>query len=359
MLRSVGARARDVRRIFATEGLVVAVAGWLLGVPLGYLLARGIVSLAGNAVGLDIAFVFPLSYVLIALIGTVTLALLIMLDAAAPRRPVQARRGDPLCVDHALTDAATRSWTAGCQHVERSDAMRTHRPSRSSAVNPRRGATRHTVRINPHNRPVLPGAVRARHRRPAAIAPGGMSALRAAREALTDEVRIFQIAMAVIAVAVADDAFVHPEPGTSAGDHLASGLIPIAVALAAALVFPRLRAGVRACIALAFGALALDAGIVDGVRHIVINTISGDDVTACLSARRRSRPCRARRADPVAHTPTGRIPPPPLRPPLARRSCSPRSSCSSSSCRSGWRSSRHTSHARRCLPPNSARPTVR
>ena len=29
MLRSVGARARDVRRIFATEGLVVAVAGWM------------------------------------------------------------------------------------------------------------------------------------------------------------------------------------------------------------------------------------------------------------------------------------------------------------------------------------------
>jgi putative ABC transport system permease protein len=40
MLRSVGARARDVRRIFATEGIVLAVAGWLVGVPLGYLLAR-------------------------------------------------------------------------------------------------------------------------------------------------------------------------------------------------------------------------------------------------------------------------------------------------------------------------------
>ena len=40
MLRCVGARARDVRGIFATEGLVVAVLGWLLGVPLGWAIAR-------------------------------------------------------------------------------------------------------------------------------------------------------------------------------------------------------------------------------------------------------------------------------------------------------------------------------
>ena len=94
MLRSVGARARDVRRIFGTEGLVVAVGGWMLGVPLGYLLARGIVALAGNAVGLDIAFVFPISYVLITLIGTVILALLIML--APLRRAVRFKPGEAI-----------------------------------------------------------------------------------------------------------------------------------------------------------------------------------------------------------------------------------------------------------------------
>ena len=36
ILRSVGARAREIRRIFATEGLVLALAGWAVGVPLGY-----------------------------------------------------------------------------------------------------------------------------------------------------------------------------------------------------------------------------------------------------------------------------------------------------------------------------------
>ena len=104
-----------------------------------------------------------------------------------------------------------------------------------------------------------------------------------ARELMRDRVRLFQLGAAVIAIAVADDAFVHPEPGTSAGDHLASGLIPIAIAVLAALAYPRLRAGLRACLALVFGALALDAGIVDGIRHIVINTMSGDDLTAILA----------------------------------------------------------------------------
>ena len=94
MLRSVGARARDVRAIFGTEGIVVAVAGWLVGVPLGYVLARVIGWLAGNAVGLDIVFVFPLGYVAIALAGTVLLALLVML--APLRRAVRFKPGEAI-----------------------------------------------------------------------------------------------------------------------------------------------------------------------------------------------------------------------------------------------------------------------
>jgi len=94
MLRSVGARARDIRRIFATEGLVVAVAGWLLGVGLGYLFAHAIGWAAGEATGIDIAFVFPLAYAGIALVGTVVLALLVML--APLRRAVGFKPGEAL-----------------------------------------------------------------------------------------------------------------------------------------------------------------------------------------------------------------------------------------------------------------------
>jgi ABC-type lipoprotein release transport system permease subunit len=94
MLRSVGARARDIRRIFATEGLVVAVAGWLLGVGLGYLFAHAIGWAAGEATGIDIAFVFPLAYAGIALVGTVILALVVML--APLRRAVRFKPGEAL-----------------------------------------------------------------------------------------------------------------------------------------------------------------------------------------------------------------------------------------------------------------------
>jgi putative ABC transport system permease protein len=94
MLRSIGARGRDVRRIFLAEGLAVALLGWLLGVPLGWLLARGIGWLAGEQVGLDIAFVFPLLYLLVALVGTVLLALLVMF--APLRRAVRLKPGEAI-----------------------------------------------------------------------------------------------------------------------------------------------------------------------------------------------------------------------------------------------------------------------
>ena len=50
ILRCIGARARDVRRIFATEGVALALAGWLLGIPLGYALDRLLVWLVWEVV---------------------------------------------------------------------------------------------------------------------------------------------------------------------------------------------------------------------------------------------------------------------------------------------------------------------
>jgi putative ABC transport system permease protein len=79
MLRCIDARARDVRRIFATEGLAVALAGWLIGVPLGFRFAHGIVMLSGDAVNQTVLFTFPLEDIPIALAGTPVLAILVML----------------------------------------------------------------------------------------------------------------------------------------------------------------------------------------------------------------------------------------------------------------------------------------
>ena len=40
ILRSIGARRRDLRAMFRAEGLTIAFLGWLLGIPVGYGLAR-------------------------------------------------------------------------------------------------------------------------------------------------------------------------------------------------------------------------------------------------------------------------------------------------------------------------------
>jgi hypothetical protein len=101
--------------------------------------------------------------------------------------------------------------------------------------------------------------------------------------ACTCETVVVRGALAVIAVAVLDDAFAHREPGTATGDQLASGLVPVAVAGLLAAAYPRLRPGARAAVALSCGMLALVAGIADGVRHVVIDRLSGDDLTAMLA----------------------------------------------------------------------------
>jgi putative ABC transport system permease protein len=94
VLRCVGARARDVRRIFATEVVALALAGWLLGVPLGYALDRLLVWLVKEVVHVEIPVVFPPWNIAIALAGTVALALLITLLPI--RRAVRFRPGDAL-----------------------------------------------------------------------------------------------------------------------------------------------------------------------------------------------------------------------------------------------------------------------
>jgi ABC-type lipoprotein release transport system permease subunit len=94
VLRCIGARARDVRRIFATEGVVLALAGWLLGIPLGYVLDRFLVWMVWEVVGVRIDVVFPPWNIVFALVGTIALALLIMLLPI--RRAVRFRPGDAL-----------------------------------------------------------------------------------------------------------------------------------------------------------------------------------------------------------------------------------------------------------------------
>jgi putative ABC transport system permease protein len=94
VLRCIGARGRDIRRIFATEGIAVSLAGWLAGIPVGYALARGFNWLLLRVLNIDFGFTFPPINVLIALAGTVLLALVIM--RLPLRRAVRLKAGDAI-----------------------------------------------------------------------------------------------------------------------------------------------------------------------------------------------------------------------------------------------------------------------
>jgi putative ABC transport system permease protein len=94
ILRTIGARARDVRRIFAAESVALAVGGWLLGIPIGYALDRFLVWLLRQVMNVDVTFAFPPWNVVLALAGTVALALLITLLPI--RRAVRYRPGNAL-----------------------------------------------------------------------------------------------------------------------------------------------------------------------------------------------------------------------------------------------------------------------
>jgi hypothetical protein len=104
------------------------------------------------------------------------------------------------------------------------------------------------------------------------------------RRASTREATGFRLALAVIALAVVDDAFLHPEPGTALAGRAVSGLAPVAVAAALAWAYPRLRAGARAAVALVCGTLAVVAGVADGARHVAVDRLAGDDLTAIVAA---------------------------------------------------------------------------
>jgi fermentation-respiration switch protein FrsA (DUF1100 family) len=90
-------------------------------------------------------------------------------------------------------------------------------------------------------------------------------------------------ALAVIAVHVLDDNFLQPQPGTSAGDHLVSGLVPTAVLLGAAAAYPRLRAGLRATFALTLGILGIVIGVGEAGYYSLEVGPSGDDYTGLLA----------------------------------------------------------------------------
>ncbi|MDH3293765.1 MAG: ABC transporter permease [Acidimicrobiia bacterium] len=94
ILRALGARARHVRQVFRAEGVALAAAGWLMGIPVGYVLARVIVWLFGRAMHTSFSLVFPPWLPLVALAGVIIVARLTLRPPL--RRAVRMRPGEAL-----------------------------------------------------------------------------------------------------------------------------------------------------------------------------------------------------------------------------------------------------------------------
>ena len=100
--------------------------------------------------------------------------------------------------------------------------------------------------------------------------------------AFRSDYALLLLATGTVGLHFADDNFLQPEPGTSAGDHLASGLIPIAVLAAFAALYPRVRAGARAATAMTLGAIAITVGI-PSAYYLLDGSAAGDDFTGLLA----------------------------------------------------------------------------
>jgi uncharacterized protein len=94
--------------------------------------------------------------------------------------------------------------------------------------------------------------------------------------------KLFRLAIALIGLHIADDSFLQPEAGTSAGDHLVSGLVPLALLALAAWAFPRLPGAGRGALALLLGPLGIATGF-EAAHYANQVGPSGDDFTGFLA----------------------------------------------------------------------------
>ena len=96
------------------------------------------------------------------------------------------------------------------------------------------------------------------------------------------ELTLVRIAILVVGLHVVDDNFLQPQRGTSAGDHLVSGLVPLALLALATWAHPRLPGGGRAAVAVVLGVLGVIAGS-EAIAYTNKVGASGDDFTGLLA----------------------------------------------------------------------------
>lgn len=115
---------------------------------------------------------------------------------------------------------------------------------------------------------------------PDAAGPGGSP--RPGRRPSHRETTVVVLCVAVLVAHVLDDNFVQPEPGTAAGDHLASGLIPVLLLAATTVAYVGLRVGGRAIVGMTLGALGLVIGA-PAAYYLRHGGVEGDHYTGLVA----------------------------------------------------------------------------
>jgi uncharacterized protein len=117
----------------------------------------------------------------------------------------------------------------------------------------------------------------------APVAESRRAAAARAAAALRTDAGLARLALGVAALHVVDDNFIQPQPGTSAGDHLAGGLVQTAFFLLAAWFYPRFRPGLRGTLGVVVGLFVVVMGIGEAGYYTRENGPSGDDYTGLLA----------------------------------------------------------------------------
>jgi putative ABC transport system permease protein len=94
VLRCLGARARDLRQIFRTETVSLALIGFLLAIPLGWVIAHALQWLVLHVAGGQLPAPYTLGNLGVAFLGTVALALLVV--TLPLRRATRLHPGDAI-----------------------------------------------------------------------------------------------------------------------------------------------------------------------------------------------------------------------------------------------------------------------
>ena len=93
---------------------------------------------------------------------------------------------------------------------------------------------------------------------------------------------IVTAALAIVALHVIDDNFLQPQPGTSAAEHLISGLVPVALVALAGVAYIRSRRGIAATGLLLAGFFGVLSGT-EAVYYTLNGGASGDDFTGLMA----------------------------------------------------------------------------